>query len=78
MKKLATIAVLAGVLASSGLLTGCALNVSPTPVMTEQERDEQIGRYWAYQWQLLADDTDYALLLRPDTHLTQWDVFHRN
>jgi hypothetical protein len=75
MKKLATIVVLAG----AGLLAGCASwNVSPTPVMTESERDEQIGRYWALQWQELADDTDYALLLRPNSHLSQWNVFHRD
>jgi hypothetical protein len=79
MKTLIKRSLLAGAcLAGAAMLGGCAsLNVSPTPGYTESERDAQITRNWTVQWQELADDVDSALLLRPDTMLSGWDVYHR-
>jgi hypothetical protein len=78
MKTLTKYSLLSGaVLLGATLLSGCGLNASPTPAYSEEERDAQIARNWTMQWQELADDTDNVLLLRPDSNLTGWDVYHR-
>jgi hypothetical protein len=29
------------------------------------------------EWQFLADDTDYVLMLRPESSASVWNVYHR-
>jgi len=72
MKKLLTLSLLA----VAGLVqAGC--DSGPTPAYSGTERGQMIARNWNYEWEQLADDTDYLLLLRPQGNLTSWDVYHR-
>ena len=57
-------------------LGGC--DIAATPAYSGQERFQQIGRNWNYEYEQLADDTDNALLLRPASTLTIWNVYHRD
>ena len=66
MKTLALLAVLLG---SLSLLSGCA-----TPAYSAQERGRLIGRTWGYDWAQAQDDIDSALLLRPPSRMTIWNV----
>jgi hypothetical protein len=50
-------------------LCGCE-----TPAYSTQERFQLIGRNWGYEYEQINDDVDSALLLRPATGLTQWNV----
>jgi hypothetical protein len=45
-----------------------------TPAYSTQERFQLIGRNWGYEYEQINDDVDTALLLRPATGLTQWNV----
>jgi hypothetical protein len=60
-------------LMSAGLLlvasTGCS-----TPTLTAEERFQRIGRNIGLEWQMMQDDIDSALLLRPVTQLSQWKI----
>ncbi len=67
MKRFALFALLAGFVS---LASGCL----GTPGYTGTERNRQIGRAFSYQGGQLVDDFDHALLLRPASHLTQWNV----
>jgi hypothetical protein len=49
--------------------TGCE-----TPAYSTQERFQLIGRNWGYEYEQMNDDVDSALLLRPASHLTSWNV----
>jgi hypothetical protein len=75
MKTLTRYSMLIGAgLLGAALLNGCG----SSPVYTSDERGAAIAANWDRQWKELADDTDNALLLRPDSTLTQWDTYHRN
>jgi hypothetical protein len=50
-------------------LVGCE-----TPGYSTQERFQLIGRDWGYEYEQLNDDVDYGLMLRPPSHLTEWNV----
>ncbi len=66
MKKIAMIC-----LATAGMLmtVGCE-----TPVYSAKERGQAISRNVGLEWQMLQDDVDNALLLRPVSVLTRWNV----
>jgi len=72
MKKLAAVLLLAATLLS----TGCARpnELGWTPVYSYQERNQLILRNWDYEGKQKDDDIDSALLLRPASHLTIWNV----
>jgi len=72
MKKLAALVLLLGTLAG----TGCARvnEVGWTPAYSWHEREQLILRNWDYEGKQKDDDIDSALLLRPASHLTIWDV----
>lgn len=66
MKKLALLCLsLTGVLMS----TGCE-----TPTLSSRERGQAIARNMGLEWQMLQDDVDRALMLRPVTMLSRWNV----
>ena len=65
MKRIAMFALLAG----ATLFGGCG-----TPGYTTGERFRQIGRAWNYEGGQAVDDFDQALLLRPPSRLTTWNV----
>jgi len=66
MKVLTMIGLLAG---SMFFTAGCY-----TPGYTVDERFQQIGRNWDYEGKQAADDIDHAMLLRPASRLTWWNV----
>ena len=72
MKKLTTILVLGAAM----LTVGCArpFEFGWTPAYTATERGQLIARNWDYEGKQLMDDIDTALLLRPASHLTIWNV----
>ena len=72
MKTFAMLLLLAGM----GLSGGCA--ASGTPAYSGEERFAQIGRNWNYEYQQIADDTDHLLLLRPNSRLSVWNIYHRD
>ena len=61
------VAVLGGAMLMSS--TGCE-----TPAYTAQERFQLIGRNWGFEYEQINDDIDDVFLLRPSSHLTQWNV----
>jgi hypothetical protein len=66
MKKLALLCLsLTGVV----MATGCA-----TPTMSASERGQAISRNMGLEWQMVQDDVDNVLLLRPASTLTRWNV----
>ena len=67
MKRFALLALLAGALGSS---TGCI----GTPGYSGVERNRQISRNMVYDAGQIVDDFDSALLLRPASHMTKWNV----
>jgi len=73
MKKLAALAL---VVASGTVLGGCArpFEIGWTPGYTAKERGQMIARNWDYEGKQSQDDIDHALLLRPVSHLTAWNV----
>ena len=72
MKKLTTQLVLGAVM----LTVGCARpgEFGWTPAYTATERGQMIARNWDYEGKQSQDDIDTALLLRPASHLTIWNV----
>jgi hypothetical protein len=66
MKKVVFLALLAG---GMMLLTGCE-----TPGYTSQERFQQIGRNWGWEYEQINDDLDELFLLRPASHLSPWNI----
>jgi hypothetical protein len=72
MKKLAALVLLAGTM----LGMGCARpnEVGWTPAYSWHEREQIILRNWDYEGKQKDDDIDSALLLRPASHLTIWNV----
>jgi len=77
MKKIVTLCLLA---ASMMFLSfaggGCARpgEFGWTPAYSAHERGQLISRNWDYEGKQLMDDIDSALLLRPASHLTYWNV----
>jgi hypothetical protein len=60
-----------------GLVTAAALSTAgcfSTPAYTARERNEQIARNWRYESEQLIDDFDHALLLRPASRMTLWNI----
>ena len=70
--KLFTCAVLA-VLA--GGLAGCTLD---TPAYSAKERYAQIDRNYVSEWKQFNSDIDHYLLARPESQLSEWNVWHRD
>lgn len=60
-----------GLLGIAALLssTGCS-----TPAYSAKERGQMIARNWGLEWQMLNEDIDDALLLRPMSTLSRWNV----
>ena len=59
------------------LVVGCMLFLAggcATPAYSSQERGQLISRTWGYDWAQAQDDIDSALLLRPPSMMTIWDV----
>ena len=80
-QRLPRIGFLAAVLFLSGLClptTGCVSGLRPefgsTPTLSRQERYARIGRNWGLEYQMINDDIDSILLLRPVSGLTQWST----
>jgi hypothetical protein len=77
MKKIVTLSLLA---ASALTLTlaggGCARpgEFGWTPAYSTKERGQLIARNWDYEGKQLMDDMDHALMLRPSSRLTIWNV----
>jgi hypothetical protein len=73
MKKLSKFAMLIGL---SLLFVGCArpFEIGWTPAYSAHERHDQIARNWDYEGKQLVDDFDSALLLRPASRMTIWNV----
>jgi hypothetical protein len=67
MKTFILLAILCGAM---GLCGGCG----STPAYTAQERGQLIWRNINYQGAQAMDDIDSALLLRPSSRLTIWNV----
>ncbi len=66
MKKIAILC-----LSISGVFmaVGCS-----TPAYSAKERGQLISRNMGLEWQMMQDDIDNALLLRPVSVLTLWNV----
>jgi|HubBroStandDraft_1064217.scaffolds.fasta_scaffold940460_1 hypothetical protein len=75
MKTLALLAVLASTGLLAAVTAGC--DMADTPALTAQERLQQIDLAAVTDQEELADDTDHALLLRPASHMTDWNIYHR-
>ena len=73
MKKFAASVVL---LFSAVLSTGCArpFEWGYSVAYTTDERHKMIARNWDYEGKQMIDDIDSALLLRPMSHLTLWNL----
>lgn len=66
MKKLALLCLsITGVF----MVAGCE-----TPTLSSRERGQAISRNMGLEWQMMQDDIDHALLLRPVSVLTRWNV----
>ena len=83
LSRLGLLSALFGSFVLSGLLlsqSGCASprglrpQLGSTPTLSRQERYARISRNWGLEFQMLSDDIDSLLLLRPETGLTQWNV----
>lgn len=74
MKKSLALLLLGG--AISTLSTGCARpwEIGYTPAYTTTERGQLIARNWDFEGKQMQDDIDHALLLRPASRLTTWNI----
>lgn len=66
MKKLVLLTV---VLGGAMILAGC-----DAPGYTASERFQIIGRNWGWEYSQVNDDIDELLLLRPASHLSDWNL----
>ncbi|MCC6423239.1 MAG: hypothetical protein IT447_07140 [Phycisphaerales bacterium] len=76
MKALA-IATLLGLTLLSTACTGPTRlknDIGATPAYSSRERFTMIGRNWDYEGKQLMDDIDHALLLRPASRNSLWNV----
>jgi hypothetical protein len=46
------------------------------PGYSTKQRFDQIGNAMGYDLQMMNDDVDHVLLLRPSSHLSDWNVVH--
>ncbi|MGA3066754.1 MAG: hypothetical protein ABSF29_07905 [Tepidisphaeraceae bacterium] len=46
------------------------------PGYSTKQRFDQIGNSAGYDLQMMNDDVDQVLMLRPSSHLTDWNVIH--
>jgi hypothetical protein len=53
-------------------LNGCL----DAPGYTAEQRGTQIADSMGYDSHTLNDDIDHVLLLRPSSHLSDWNVYH--
>jgi hypothetical protein len=53
-------------------LNGCL----DAPGYPADQRATQIGNAMGYDLQTINDDIDNVLLLRPSSHLSDWNVYH--
>jgi hypothetical protein len=68
---------LTGLLLISGsmMIGGCfAHSGFATPAYSGHERGQMIARDQNYEWRQAQDDMDHAMLLRPASNLTIWNV----
>jgi hypothetical protein len=65
--------VLLGLITVAVVMLGGSSGCAP-PGYSTQERFQQIGRNWDYEWSTINDDIDEFWLLRPATDLTYWNV----
>lgn len=74
MKKPASLALIASL--SLAAVTGCARpgEMFYTPAYTAKERGNAIARNWDNEGKMSQDDIDSALLLRPQSKLTPWNM----
>jgi hypothetical protein len=65
-----------GLLLVSVTVVGCARpnEIGWTPAYTTGERFGQIARNWDLEGKMTQDDIDRALLLRPVSGLTDWNI----
>ncbi|MFT3788097.1 MAG: hypothetical protein QM770_18310 [Tepidisphaeraceae bacterium] len=49
--------------------TGCS-----TPGYSAEERGQMIARNMGLEWQMMQDDIDHALMLRPVSMQSRWNV----
>lgn len=63
-------------ISSMALLTVglCAFTGCSTPAYSAKERGQLISRNVGLEWQMMQDDIDNALLLRPLSQGTRWNV----
>jgi hypothetical protein len=61
-------------LLSLGLLAVVAATGCSTPGYSAKERGQQIARNWDMEGKMMVDDVDDALLLRPMTGLSRWNI----
>ena len=73
MKTLTKLMLLAGLALGGATMTGC----TSTPAYSGDERAAMISHNMSQEWQFIADDTDYILMLRPESTMSQWNVYHR-
>ena len=72
MRKIAAL----GLLIVSSMVVGCARpnEIGWTPAYSTGERAQMIARNWDMEGKMTQDDIDRALLLRPMSGLTTWEV----
>ncbi len=80
-QRLSRVGFLSAAMLISGLClsqTGCVQGLRPefgsTPTLSRQERFARISRNWGLESQMINDDIDNLLLLRPESGLTVWNV----
>lgn len=62
------------VIAGLGLVAVASFTGCSTPGYSGKERAQMIGRNWDMEGKMLVDDIDDALLLRPMTTLSHWNI----
>jgi hypothetical protein len=68
-RRVVKLSLLLGVIGTAVASTGCS-----TPAYSASERANIIGRNIDLEWKMAQDDIDHALLLRPLTLNTDWNV----
>jgi len=63
------------VMALGMFAAGCA---EETPAYSANERYGQISRNWHTEAEQMNDDVDSFMLLRPESRLSVWNVYHQN
>lgn len=59
---------------SGGCVEGLRPQFGSTPTLSRHERFARIGRNWSLEYQMISDDVDAILLLRPVSGLTVWTM----